>query len=70
MTLLREIGPNYTAEFVKDCGEKLKKGDLPQKVMVSHHDLVKAQVPLFIVFRRRFRSTAATATVKNSTKNS
>lgn len=28
-------GPNYVAEFVKDCGEKLKKADLPQKIMVS-----------------------------------
>ena len=28
-------GPNYSAEFVKDCGEKLKKADLPQKIMVS-----------------------------------
>lgn len=28
-------GPNYSAEFVKDCGEKLKKSDLPQKVMID-----------------------------------
>jgi len=28
-------GPNYSAEFVKDCGEKLKKADLPQKIMID-----------------------------------
>jgi len=28
-------GPNYAAEFVKDCGEKLKKADLPQKIMID-----------------------------------
>ena len=29
------IGPNYSAENVRECGEKLKKADLPQKIMVS-----------------------------------
>ena len=33
--LTTPIGPNYSAENVKDCGEKLKKADLPQKIMVS-----------------------------------
>ncbi|KAF9778039.1 hypothetical protein BJ322DRAFT_1131609 [Thelephora terrestris] len=28
-------GPNYASEFVKECGEKLKKADLPQKIMVD-----------------------------------
>ena len=27
-------GPNYTAEFVRDCGEKVMKAGLPVKVMV------------------------------------
>jgi 3-deoxy-7-phosphoheptulonate synthase len=32
-------GPNYSAENVKDCGEKLRKADLPQKIMVSYRHL-------------------------------
>ena len=62
-------GPNYAAEFVKDCGEKLKKADLPQKIMVSHHNLAGASAPLVHSIHRHFRSTAVTATVKNNTKN-
>lgn len=27
-------GPNYEAEYVRDCAEKLKKAGLPQKIMV------------------------------------
>ena len=45
-----QIGPNYTAEFVKDCGERLKKADLPQKVMVSYRSLVKPSTLSFILF--------------------
>lgn len=28
-------GPNYTAEYVRDCGEKLSKAGLPCKIMVD-----------------------------------
>jgi 3-deoxy-7-phosphoheptulonate synthase len=38
-------GPNYAAEFVKDCGEKLKKADLPQKIMVSIRRLAELNPP-------------------------
>jgi phospho-2-dehydro-3-deoxyheptonate aldolase len=27
-------GPNYAAEYVRDCGEKLLKAGLPAKIMV------------------------------------
>lgn len=27
-------GPNYAAEFVRDCSEKLRKAGLPAKIMV------------------------------------
>ena len=27
-------GPNYAAEYVRDCGEKLLKAGLPPKIMV------------------------------------
>jgi 3-deoxy-7-phosphoheptulonate synthase len=27
-------GPNYAAEYVRDCGEKLLKAGLPTKIMV------------------------------------
>jgi 3-deoxy-7-phosphoheptulonate synthase len=41
----RTPGPNYAAEYVKDCGDRLKKADLPQKIMVSHRRFVKVPVP-------------------------
>lgn len=28
-------GPNYTAEYVRDCGEKLSKAGLPRKIMID-----------------------------------
>jgi len=28
-------GPNYAAEYVKDCGDKLQKAGLPQKIMID-----------------------------------
>jgi 3-deoxy-7-phosphoheptulonate synthase len=28
-------GPNYSAEYVRDCGDKLKKASLPTKIMVD-----------------------------------
>ncbi|ETW81765.1 hypothetical protein HETIRDRAFT_318732 [Heterobasidion irregulare TC 32-1] len=28
-------GPNYAAEYVRDCGEKLAKAGLPQKIMID-----------------------------------
>ncbi|KAI0345743.1 3-deoxy-7-phosphoheptulonate synthase [Trametopsis cervina] len=28
-------GPNYAAEYVRDCGEKLKKASFPQKIMID-----------------------------------
>ncbi|KZT19469.1 phospho-2-dehydro-3-deoxyheptonate aldolase [Neolentinus lepideus HHB14362 ss-1] len=28
-------GPNFAAEFVRDCGEKLAKAGLPQKIMID-----------------------------------
>jgi len=28
-------GPNYAAEYVRDCAEKLKKAGLPQKIMID-----------------------------------
>ncbi|EPQ54499.1 3-deoxy-7-phosphoheptulonate synthase, partial [Gloeophyllum trabeum ATCC 11539] len=31
-------GPNYAAEYVRDCGEKLAKAGLPQKIMASRVD--------------------------------
>jgi 3-deoxy-7-phosphoheptulonate synthase len=30
-------GPNYAAEYVRDCGEKLLKAGLPPKIMVCPH---------------------------------
>lgn len=38
------IGPNYASEFVKDCGEKLKKADLLQKIMVSYRWLLELRL--------------------------
>lgn len=32
-------GPNYEAEYVRDCAEKLKKAGLPQKIMVRNYGL-------------------------------
>ena len=32
-------GPNYEAEYVRDCAEKLKKAGLPQKIMVRYRVL-------------------------------
>lgn len=43
MSLNVITGPNYAAEFVKDCGEKLKKADLPQKIMVRDRRLAGIQ---------------------------
>ena len=45
MRLTVHTGPNYAAEFVKDCGEKLKKADLPQKIMVSYRSLAGVSAP-------------------------
>jgi len=30
-------GPNYSAEYVRDCSEKLTKADIPCKIMVNLH---------------------------------
>lgn len=38
-------GPNYAAEFVRDCGEKLIKAGFPPKIMVStkRHTCIRAR---------------------------
>jgi 3-deoxy-7-phosphoheptulonate synthase len=41
----RTPGPNYASEYVKDCGDRLKKADLPQKIMVSCRCFVTVLVP-------------------------
>ena len=28
-------GPNYQAQYVRDCGEKMQKAGFPPKIMVS-----------------------------------
>ena len=38
----RAPGPNYAAEYVKDCGDRLKKADLPQKIMVNYRSFVSS----------------------------
>jgi 3-deoxy-7-phosphoheptulonate synthase len=57
-------GPNYTAEFVRDCGEKVMKAALPVKVMV------RTRIPYFKFARAHMcallRLTAATATARSS----
>jgi 3-deoxy-7-phosphoheptulonate synthase len=30
-------GPNYEAQYVKECADKMKQAGLPQKIMVSPH---------------------------------
>jgi 3-deoxy-7-phosphoheptulonate synthase len=58
-------GPNYTADFVRDAGEKLKKAGVAQKIMV----FVCAPTFFFPTKSGPDRSTAATETAPSSTRN-
>lgn len=69
MWLTIRLGPNYASEFVKDLGEKLKKADLPQKIMVSYYGLGKNSSFVIHSIHWRFRLIAAMETVRNNTKN-
>jgi phospho-2-dehydro-3-deoxyheptonate aldolase len=59
-------GPNYAAEYVKDCGQKLAKAGLAAKIMVR-----KGQTSTPVCDNLdEHRLTAVTATVKSNTSNS
>lgn len=47
-------GPNYGAEYVRDCAEKLKKAGLPQKIMVRYRVLRTSymRIQLTMTFRQ------------------
>ena len=55
-------GPNYAAEYVKDCGEKLKKAGLPQKIMVRVY--LSIELPSLV---DSFFAAARRTAVKDST---
>ena len=62
-------GPNYAAEYVKDCGEKLKKAGLPQKIMVRVYLSIELPSLVDSFFAAARRSIAAMGTAKNNMKN-
>lgn len=57
-------GPNYAAEYVRDCGAKLAKAGFPQKIMVS---LGPSRTNVFSLAAISVRSTAAMGTARSNT---
>ena len=61
-------GPNYAAEYVRDCGEKLLKAGLAPKIMVRAYLNFRDQLDSSRTCALR-RLIAATGIVQNSTND-